>query len=100
MVKWLNFVWVLFISGHCWNATGGPYPPQAAHTIVGGGDEHRILTTPGPSQQQQQQHVAAKYSQRPPKFSAIVNEYMGACLEDHCNIGKTSIIYLKHYVEP
>ena len=72
----------------------GPYPPQAAHTIVGKGDEHLILTTPGLQQQQQQQRQQqnlAKYSQRPPKFSAIVNEYMGACLEDHCNIGKGSI---------
>lgn len=68
-------------------STSGPYPP-GPHKIVGGGDEHRVITARG-----QQSTVAAaaahvKYSQRSPKFSAIVNEYVGACMEDHCNIGK------------
>ena len=61
--------------------------PPPAHTIVGAGDEHRILITPG-SQQARIQQQALKYSQRPPKFSAIVNEYVGTCFEEHCNIGK------------
>ena len=84
----INFEYELRVInfGHRWNKTGsGPYPPTA-HTIVGSGDEHRILTTPGTRPTRQEQ--ASKYSQRPPKFSAIVNEYVGACLEDHCNIGK------------
>ena len=68
------------------NKTGsGPYPPTA-HTIVGAGDEHTILFNPGnrPTRQQQPN----KYSQGRPKFSVIVNEYVGACFEDHCTIGK------------
>ena len=68
----------------------GPVPqtmlgtPIGGHKIVGSGDEHRILTTPGGGRTGSQ---GGAY-QRPPKFSVIVNEYMGACLEDHCNIGK------------
>ena len=26
---------------------------------------------------------------KPPKFSTIVNEYVGACLDDHCKVGKS-----------
>ena len=82
----------------------GPYPPQTAHTIVGKGDEHQIMIGGGPSSQhqmqQQQQQLAAKYNQRPPKFSAIVNEYMGACLEDHCQIGKISVAQFGFYNHP
>ena len=68
----------------------GPYPPKPAHTIVGAGDEHRIFNPPGaqPPQPRGGGPLSQKYSQRPPKFSAIVNEYVGACMEDHCNIGK------------
>ena len=29
----------------------------------------------------------------PPKFSAIMNEYVGACLEDHCTIGRTPVSF-------
>ena len=74
-----------------------PLQPPGAFKLVGSGDEHHILTTPGTSPLPPpgpQQAAASYYNQnngyppRPPKFSVIVNEYMGACMEDHCNIGK------------
>lgn len=31
----------------------------------------------------------------PPKFSAIMNEYVGGCIEDHCTIGKKRLYNLR-----
>ena len=57
------------------------------HQIVSGiGDEHHVMTTP--SGHVLRQHGAADGKQNPPKFSAIMNEYVGACFEENCNIGK------------
>lgn len=68
--------------------------PVGSHKIVGAGDEHRILTTPGggATGHHHHHHQNNQAYQRPPKFSVIVNEYVGACLEDHCNIGKQKIL--------
>lgn len=55
------------------------------HQIVSGGDEHRVLTTPSGHVVHQQSGL--KRRNQHPKFSSIVNEYVGACLEDNCNIG-------------
>ena len=56
----------------------------SSHQIVASGDEHHILTTPGGQR-------AAQQKAHPPKFSTIMNEYVGACFEDNCNIGKDHI---------
>ena len=56
------------------------------HQIVsGGGDEHRVLTTP--SGHVLREH-GGDFKRHPPKFSSIMNEYVGACFEENCNIGK------------
>ena len=79
--------------------------PGAFKLVSGAGDEHRILTTPGGGASPLPppggpQFAGAVYQggqnnggyppqpPRPPKFSVIVNEYIGGCVEDHCNIGK------------
>ena len=81
--------------------------PGAFKLVSGAGDEHRILTTPGSGASPLPppggpQFAGAVYQggqnnggggyppqpPRPPKFSVIVNEYIGGCVEDHCNIGK------------
>ena len=81
--------------------------PGAFKLVSGAGDEHRILTTPGGGASPlpppgAPQFAGAVYQggqnngggayppqhPRPPKFSVIVNEYIGGCVEDHCNIGK------------
>ncbi len=73
-------------------------PRAAAHQIVSGaGDEHHVLTTPSG----QLLHLQRRSGGGPgggggggggkphqPKFSSLVNEYVGACMEDNCNIGK------------
>ena len=50
---------------------------------------------------------AAPHKRPPPKFSVIMNEYVGGCMEDHCTIGKnfsksisteTKIIWLRKTV--
>jgi hypothetical protein len=53
------------------------------HQLIGSSDEHHILTTPGG--QRAAKVAAAKRT--PPRFSLLVNEYVGACFEDNCNIG-------------
>ena len=55
------------------------------HKLIGGSDEHHILTTP--LGQQAAQHAAMAHK---PNISAMMNEYVGACFEDNCNIGKRS----------
>ncbi len=61
------------------------------HQIVSGGDEHRVLTTPSGHVVHQQSGL--KRRSQHPKFSSIVNEYVGACLEDNCNIGGYTVKY-------
>ena len=60
-------------------------PPEKAspseHKLIS--DEHHILTTPGGQLAAQRAAMAPK-----PKFSALMNEYVGACFEDNCNIGE------------
>jgi len=64
------------------------HPPPLAHQIVSGaGDEHFVITTPGG--QARRREIEEERRRHPPKFSQIVNEYMGACLDDNCNIGET-----------
>ena len=53
------------------------------HKLIGGSDEHHILTTPLGQQAAQNAAMAHK-----PNISAIMNEYVGACFEENCNIGK------------
>ena len=70
-------------SGTVPGAPGGVQPPASptgSHQIVAPGDEHHILTTPGGQR-------AAQLKPHTPKFSTIMNEYVGACFEDNCNIG-------------
>ena len=76
-INMLNF-------GHLGDTASGPYPPKAAHMICGPGDEQRVLTTGGGAPTA----ASLKYADRRPKFSSIVNEYVGNCFEEHCNIGK------------
>lgn len=71
---------------------GGPVAHllgKTDHKIIGLGssDEHHILTTPGGMQRAAQ--YAQTHKRNPAKFSAIVNEYVGACFEDNCNIGES-----------
>ena len=65
--------------------TPTPRSKGVTHQIVSGaGDEHRVITTPSGKVLTQQNRL----KRQPPKFSSIMNEYVGACLEDNCNIGK------------
>ena len=69
----------------------GPVSPVltgSGHKLIDASDEHHILTTAGG--QMAAAEVAAAKRRKPPKFQIpnIVNEYVGACYEDHCNIGK------------
>ena len=69
--------------------SSGPVSPVltgSGHKLIDASDEHHILTTAGG--QMAAQMAAASKHRNPPKFSVIVNEYVGACFEDHCNIGK------------
>ena len=68
-------------------STVSPIPTAAGsgHKLIGASDEHHILTTPGGQRAAQ---LAAASKRNPPKFSVIVNEYVGACFEDNCNIGE------------
>ena len=50
-------------------------------------DEHHILTTPGGQLAAQRAAMAPK-----PKFSNLMNEYVGACFEDNCNIGEPLVL--------
>ena len=52
--------------------------------LIGGSDEHHILTTPLGQRAAQNAALASK-----PNISAIMNEYVGACFEENCNIGKS-----------
>ncbi len=61
--------------------------PFMNQIVSGAGDEHHVLTTPS-GQLLQLQRKADRSARHPPKFSSIVNEYVGACMEDNCNIGK------------
>ena len=54
------------------------------HKLIGSTDEHHILTTAGGQRAAQLRGALAPK----PKFSGIINEYVGACFEDNCNIGK------------
>ena len=60
------------------------------HKLIGGSDEHHILTTP---LGQQAAHNAAMAHK--PNISAIMNEYVGACFEENCNIGKPASIWIR-----
>ena len=98
-------------SGSPGSATSPQRPPP--HKIVGSGDEHHVLTTPHgqlasgirQQQQQQQQHLApvgSLYGGPPrkpynyqPKFKQVMTEYVGACMEDNCNIGRRKPIKKK-----
>ena len=53
------------------------------HMLIGGSDEHHILTTPLGQRIAQNAALASK-----PNISAIMNEYVGACFEENCNIGE------------
>ena len=65
-----------------------PMRTKGAHQIVSGSGD--ILSTSGGLENLG--GVAMPGGKRPPpKFSSIMNEYVGACLEDNCNIGKTRI---------
>lgn len=73
-----------------------PQQRRSAHQIVSGaGDEHHVITTPS-GQVLHTQNLAggrglglgAGGKRGGPNFSALMNEYMGACMEDNCNIGK------------
>ena len=69
--------------------SSGPVSPVltgSGHKLIDASDEHHILTTAGG--QMAAAAAAASKHRNPPKFSVIVNEYVGACFEDHCNIGK------------
>ena len=63
------------------------------HKLIGSvnmNDEHHILTTAGG-----QRAAQLKASLAPkPRFSHIMNDYVGACFEDNCNIGKDSMLFL------
>ena len=54
------------------------------HKLIGSTDEHHILTTAGGQRAAQLRAALAPK----PKFSAIMNDYVGACFEDNCQIGK------------
>ena len=72
---------------------GSGLAKHTPHKIVSGeGDEHRIITAHLMQAQAQRQQYYAK--RNPPKFSSVLNEYMGACLEDHCTIGKSKFSFL------
>ena len=79
--------------------------------VQGGGDEHHVLTTPsGQLLSLMSQHAAAAgggggggggfvlpLKPRPPKFSSVLNDYMGACLEENCTIGELASICSRFY---
>ena len=56
------------------------------HKLIGSTDEHHILTTAGGQRAAQLRAAMAPK----PKFNTIINDYVGACFEDNCNIGKIS----------
>ncbi|TRY63756.1 hypothetical protein TCAL_05141 [Tigriopus californicus] len=59
-------------------------PRKPTHQIVSGqGDEHHFITTPSGQilHAHQDKNRINKH-----KFSHLMNEYMGACMEDNCNI--------------
>lgn len=56
--------------------------------LIGGSDEHHILTTPLGQRAAQNAALASK-----PNISAIMNEYVGACFEENCNIGKSLLVF-------
>lgn len=69
---------------------GGSSSPRRMSTsgsqhklLIGGSDEHHILTTPLGQRAAQNAALASK-----PNISAIMNEYVGACFEENCNIGE------------
>lgn len=67
-------------------ASSGPVSPVlggSEHKLLGHNDEHHILTTPGGQLAAQKAALKAK-----PNFSSVMNEYVGACFEDNCNIGE------------
>ena len=56
------------------------------HKLIGSTDEHHILTTAGGQRAAQLRAAMAPK----PRFNTIINDYVGACFEDNCNIGKIS----------
>lgn len=67
------------------SSAASPVLGGSEHKLIGSTDEHHILTTPGGQRAAQLAALAPK-----PKFNALINEYVGACFEDNCNIGKIS----------
>ncbi len=62
-----------------------PRKPPAAHQIVSREMASRQPTAAASP-------MALPPGKRPPpKFSTVINEYMGGCLEEHCKIGKKSV---------
>ena len=67
-------------------ASSGPVSPVlggSEHKLIGSSDEHHILTTPGGQRAAQLAAMSPK-----PKFKNLMNEYVGACFEENCNIGE------------
>ncbi|CAB4056989.1 unnamed protein product [Lepeophtheirus salmonis] len=61
---------------------------------LGAGKPATIITA-GSSRQSQTQYISTSGVKTgppklPPKFNKLINEYVGACFEDNCNIGKLS----------
>ena len=79
--------------------SSGPVSPDLGGSehklIIGASDEHHILTTAGGQRKAQATLAAMKHKQN---FNTIMTEYMGACFEDNCNIGKnltSSVVSLR-----
>lgn len=67
-------------------SSSGPVSPVlggSEHKLLGHNDEHHILTTPGGQLAAQKAALKSK-----PNISSVMNEYVGACFEDNCNIGE------------
>ena len=59
------------------------------HTLQGGGDPYHTAGPGGRSGVRGSMERLGEGVRKPPKFSAIVNEYLGVCLDDNCKIGRT-----------
>ena len=65
------------------------YPPSHGAKQQRRDDDSRWTGQPAKRKDDDSRWTGQPSKRSPPKFSAIINEYVGACIEDHCTIGKT-----------
>lgn len=80
----------------------GPGPKKPHQIVSSTGDVilHTFHGGPNYGQSTGPSQFSHPGIRKPPKFSAIVNEYMGACLEDNCQIGEWNTFDFLNDKEP